>query len=78
MNNVRRGSVSIPVAPVREKVIEEKKEGGIKTINLKIDEVVKHVEALEARKVCSCDQVEAKLLKELAVLSKQLKDLIEN
>ena len=76
MNNVRRGSVSIPVAPVRE-VKEEKKEG-IKTINLKIDEVVKHVEALEARKVCSCDQVEAKLLKELAVLSKQLKDLIEN
>ena len=80
MNNVRRGSISIPVvapvAPVRENK-DEKKEG-IKTINLKIEEIAKHVEALELRKECSCDKVESRLLKELSVLSDSLKDLIEN
>ena len=76
----RRGSISIPiapVAPVRENK-DEKKQEGLKTINLKIDEISKHVESLEYRKVCSCDQVEARLLKELKLLQLKLTELIEN
>ena len=75
MNNVRRGSVSIPAVKEQHK---EVKIDGLKSIGIKIEELVKKVEALEGRKHCMCDQVDSKLSKEIKIVSQQLKDLIEN
>ena len=75
MNNVRRGSISVPVAPSRE---TKDKTEGLKTISSKIEELANHVQTLEHRKLCECEKVESKLLKEISKLSQQIKDLIES
>lgn len=78
----RRGSINLlaPIPTPRTSITEEHPEiKGLKSIKEDLQQIHDDLSKLKATKCkCRCNEIESRLLKQIDVLNKALKELIEN